>query len=393
MSASLLVLNAGSSSLKFSLFKHPAPGWPTLLAHGEVADIDVRPRLRLLGADGALPAGEIPQHFSGTGHEAVLGELSALFARLFTAHPLRAVGHRVVHGGSRSTAACLVTPELLAELTALTPLAPLHQGHNLAPILAWQARSPDLPQVVAFDTAFHRSIAPARRRYALPAPLATAGVERYGFHGLSYEYIARRLAERDPRAGGRCVVLHLGAGASACALEQGVSRATSMGFTALDGLVMATRSGSLDPGLVLHLLEQHGLSPATLSEQLYRESGLLALSGGISGDMRTLLEASDPAAAEAVDHFCWRVRREIGALATELGGLDTLVFTAGIGEHAPAVRAVILDGLGHLGIALDTDANAHSAGRISRPESTVEVRVIPTDEEAMVAWHMRALLD
>lgn len=392
MSGSLLVLNSGSSSLKFSLFECAAGEWPPLLAHGEVAGIDERPELQLRGADGVTIVPDPPVLFDHGGHEHVLDLLDALFARLFQAHPLVAVGHRVVHGGAGRSEACRIDRPTLDALAQLIPLAPLHQGHNLAPIEAWLRRAPQMPQVAAFDTAFHQTIVPWRQRYPLPADLAGPAIRRYGFHGLSYQYLSLRLRAQDPAAGGRCVALHLGAGASMCALDHGISVSNSMGFTALDGLPMATRSGSLDPGLLLHLLDNGALAPQALRERLYHDSGLLALSDGISGDMRRLLDSPRPEAADAVRHFCWRARRELGAMAAELGGLDSIVFTAGIGEHAAPVRAEILRGLEFLGIELDAHANAAHADCISSPASAVRVLVMATNEEAMIARQMQALL-
>ena len=393
MTGSLLVLNSGSSSLKFSLFLSSDDVWPSLLAHGVVDDIGRAPVLTLRDATGATLAPDAALRFSSAGHEAVQATLEAGLKGGFAGHPLRAVGHRVVHGGEAVQAARFVDAQELARLQALSPLAPLHQAHNLAPIAHWLASAATIPQIAAFDTAFHRTIPCRRRRYPIPAELSPAGVERYGFHGLSYEYIAARLRLRDPdKAGGRTIVLHLGAGASACALDQGRSISTSMGFTVLDGLPMATRCGSLDPGLLLYLLDTQAIDVATLRRRLYEDSGLLALSDGLSGDMRVLLASASAAASEAVDHFCWRTRREIGALASELGGLDTLVFTAGIGEHAPEVRAAICEGLGFLGIALDAERNGRDAPDIGVAGARVTVLALPTDEEGMVAWHMRHLL-
>jgi acetate kinase len=278
-----------------------------------------------------------------------------------------------------------------AKLAALAPLAPLHQPHNLAGIEAAAAHFPGVPQIACFDTAFHRGQDFVADTYALPRRFYESGLRRYGFHGLSYEWIAHRLRDLAPDlARGRVVALHLGNGASACAMRGGRSVETSMGFTALDGLVMGTRCGQIDPGLLLHLLDQ-GMAPAELSRLLYHESGLKGLSD-LSQDMRTLLASDLPAAGEAVAHFAHRARREVGALAATLGGLDALVFTAGIGENAAPVRAMICEGLGFLGVTLDPAANARGATVISAPAAPARVLVVPTDEEAMIARHARDLL-
>jgi acetate kinase len=303
-------------------------------------------------------------------------------------HRLRAVGHRVVHGGARFGRPERITPEVLAALERLAPLAPLHQPHNLAPIRALAASRPDLPQVACFDTAFHHDMPAAAARFALPREYEDAGIRRYGFHGLSYEYIARELHQVAPMlANRRVIIAHLGNGASLCALRQGRSVDTTMGFTALDGLVMGTRCGNLDPGVILHFEQALGLTSAQVEDILYRRSGLLGVSGGIASDMRTLLASREPRARDAIELFVYRVAREVGALASSLGGLDGMVFTAGIGEHAPPIRTLIGARLDWLGVDLDAAANNAGAAVISTPRSRVEVRVMPTDEEAMIARH------
>jgi acetate kinase len=305
---------------------------------------------------------------------------------------VEAVGHRVVHGGTRFTAACLIDAEIVRQLEALVPLAPLHQPHNVAAIKAVLQMAPGLPQVACFDTAFHRTQPAVARAFALPRRFADEGVQRYGFHGLSYEYIASALASRDRRAAyGRTIVAHLGNGASLCALRDSRSVATTMGFTALDGLVMGTRCGAIDPGVLLYLMAQHGMSPGDLEKLLYEQSGLLGVSG-ISSDMRTLLGSADPHAQDAIELFLYRVQREFGAMAAVLGGVDAIVFTGGIGEHAPAIRARICRRAGWLGLELDDALNEENAECISRRGSHVTAWVIPADEELMIARHTRRVL-
>jgi acetate kinase len=303
-----------------------------------------------------------------------------------------AVGHRVVHGGDRFTAPVRVTAEILAHLEELIPLAPLHQPHNLGPIRYFLRKRPDLPQVACFDTAFHATQSRLERLFALPRRYAEQGVKRYGFHGLSYEYIASRLPEIDPRAAsGKTIVCHLGNGASLCAMNAGRSVATTMGFTALEGLMMGTRTGAIDPGVLLHLLQHEHLTPDQLAELLYKKSGLLGVSG-ISADMRDLLASDRPEAAEAVALFCYRISREIGALAAVLGGLDALIFTAGIGEHAAPVRAQVCERAAWLGVVLDVAANNRGGEVISTADSRAVVRILPTNEELMIARHTARML-
>jgi len=389
VAGSILTLNAGSSSLKFALFD--AAGALTATARGEVETLDAAPHLLARDAAGAVlaerrwPAGA--EHPFATVLTALLEFADAHLGR----DGLAAVGHRVVHGGADHIDPALVTPALLAALDALVPLDPLHMPHNIAPMRAVAAARPALAQVACFDTAFHHTLPPVAARFALPRALAAAGVRRYGFHGLSYEYIAGCLPQRSPAlACGRVIVAHLGSGASLCALDHGRSIATTTGFSALDGLVMATRCGSLDPGVILYLGRQ-GHSFDDIEDMLYRRSGLLGVSG-LSGDIRVLLASDDPNARDAVELFTYRIALEAGALASALGGLDGLVFTAGIGEHAPAIRAAACDRLAWLGVRLDPAANAAGAACISASDSAVEVRVIATDEEAMIARHTQATL-
>ena len=378
----ILALNAGSSSVKFALFGGDRL---ELASHGEVEGIGGSPHFLARDPGGAsLAERRFPQD---TQYEALLDALLGFVADHLGGDRLGAVGHRVVHGGTRFDRPVRITGEILAALDALTPLAPLHQPHNLAPIRAIAASRPDLPQVACFDTAFHHGMPVLATRFALPRDLTDAGIRRYGFHGLSYEFIARRLRALAPElAKGRVIAAHLGNGASLCAMAGGRSVDTTMGFTALDGLMMGTRSGSLDPGAVLHLISQRGMSATAVEDLLYHHSGLLGVSG-LSNDVRTLLASADPHAAEAIDLFVFRIAREAGALAASLGGLDGFVFTAGIGEHAAPVREAVCARLGWLGARLDPAANARGEGRISTPDSKLAVWVIPTDEEAMIARH------
>jgi acetate kinase len=387
---SILTLNAGSSSVKFALFDGAIAS-----VTGEIENLAAAPHLFARDADGHTlverrwPPGSTPPF------DEMLHALLEFAEAHLGAAGLAAVGHRVVHGGAEHIAPALVTPSLLASLQALTPLDPLHMPLNLAPMRAMAAARPKLPQVACFDTAFHHTLPPVAQMFAMPRALFAAGVRRYGFHGLSFEFIAGRLAEAWPAlAQGRVIVGHLGAGASLCALSGGVSIATTTGFSALDGLMMATRCGTLDPGVLLYLGRQ-GHSFDDIEDMLYRRSGLLGVSG-ISGDVRELLASRDCRAAEAIDLFTYRIAWEAGALASALGGLDGLVFTAGIGEHAPAIRAAACARLAWLGIDIDAEANAANgaatAGRISTPRSRIEVLVIATNEEAMIARHTEAVI-
>jgi acetate kinase len=392
MPDAILVLNAGSSSLKFSLFAARGPGLD-LVAGGQVEGIYTAPVFTAKDAAGA-PAGE--QRWdagAGLGHDGALAHiLDWVKARYGGDHRLRAVGHRVVHGGAAHAAPARVDRALVSGLEQLVPLAPLHLPHNLSPMRALLARAPELPQVACFDTAMHRTQPLLEQMFALPAELDAAGVRRYGFHGLSYEYIASVLPEFDRRAaGGKAVVLHLGNGASMCALAAGRSIATTMGFTALDGLPMGTRCGALDPGVMLYLMDQRGMDARGIEALVYKQSGLLGVSG-VSSDMRVLQASKEPRAALAVDLFVYRIARELGALAAVLGGLDALVFTAGIGEHAAPVREAVCRRAAWLGVELDAAANAAHGPRISAASSRTAAWVIPTNEELIIARHTRDLL-
>ncbi|HJU18800.1 MAG TPA: acetate/propionate family kinase [Stellaceae bacterium] len=392
MAENILCLNAGSSSIKFALFALAANDRLDLLGRGEVEGIGTAPRF--LAADGSGHAQRVREwpEGGGRGHEDFLAEIIGWIERSGGAGRIAAAGHRVVHGGAAFRAPVVVDGGVLAALERLVPLAPLHQPHNLAAIRALADLRPDLPQVACFDTAFHHSLLPAAARFALPREWEAEGIRRYGFHGLSYEYIASALPRVAPAiALGRVIVAHLGNGASLCAMRGGESVDTTMGLTALDGVPMGTRCGALDPGVILYLLQQRGLDAAAVEDLLYRHSGLLGVSG-VSSDMRALLASPDPRAAEAVDLFVFRILREIGALAAVLGGLDGLVFTAGIGEHAVPVRARICAGAAWLGVALDPAANAAGGPCITRPESRVSAWVVPTDEDRMIAQHVRRLI-
>lgn len=390
----LLCLNSGSSSLKFGLYERGGSeqdGGLELRARGKIEKIGIEPYLLATSADGDVIAERRWLHGEDMSHEKLLGELLAgIEARI--GHDLVGVGHRVVHGGAAHHAPVRVTDELLTELARFNPLAPLHQPHNLSAIHAVAALRPGIAQVAVFDTAFHQTQPPVATRIALPRRFADEGVRRYGFHGISYEYVAHRLAELDPALlNGRVIAAHLGNGASLCAMKAGESIDTTMGFTALDGLVMGSRCGSIDPGVLLYLFQQDGMDVASVEGLLYRESGLLGVSG-VSSDMRTLFESAEPAAKEAIDLFTYRVARESGALIASLGGLDGIVFTAGIGENSPEIRALVCERLSYLGIELDEAANRAGAPLISTAASRVAVRVIPTDEERMIARHTDALL-
>ncbi len=385
----ILVLNAGSSSLKFGMYERLKMASLTLVARGQIEGIGTSPRLSATDNAGVRLVNEKlgPDVRDGT---AALDRLAEWLAAQFDRESLVAVGHRVVHGGEDFTGPTLVTPEIVQELRKLSPLAPLHQPFNLAAIEAVFDRLPGLPQVACFDTAFHRGHSAVAELMPLPEDLRARGLQRYGFHGLSYEYIASVLPETAPEiASGRVLVAHLGSGASICALHGGKSIDSSLGFTALDGLCMGSRPGALDPGVVLYLFQELGMSTGEVEDVLYRQSGLLGISG-ISNDMRALRDNTDPAAKLAVDYFIYRAAKEIGALTAVLGGLDGLVFTAGIGENDEEVRRRICEASSWLGVRLDEDANASRGPRISTPDSKVSAWVITTDEELMIARHTAA---
>lgn len=392
MPKAIVTLNAGSSSLKFAVFRLKAEGL-TQTVVGKIEGIGTAPHLIARDSEGVILTEKRWDGADTLTHETFLADLFDWIEHHLDGADMIGVGHRVVHGGAHFSAPARVTPSLLGALEALNPLAPLHQPHNVAAIRAVAQVRHNLPQIACFDTAFHHTQPAVATRFALPRRFEAEGVRRYGFHGLSYEFIVRRLIEIDPElAKGRVIVAHLGNGASLCAMRGGTSIDTTMGFTALDGLVMGTRTGALDPGVILYLLQQKGMSPDAVSHLLYDQSGLLGVSG-ISSDMRALSESSDPRATDAIDLFCYRIAREIGALTASLGGLDGIVFTAGIGENAPDVRARVAERLSFMGVALDDDANRANAALISRSDSSLRVRVIATDEERMIALHTLELLE
>ena len=393
MAEALLTLNAGSSSIKFALFRrdHHVPAQPELV--GQIDGIGARPHIKAMNALGqSLDDDDL--RLSGDGqHRQALGFLVKWLRDHESGWRIAGVGHRVVHGGESYSQPILIDDAHFSRLKEFIPLAPLHQPHNLAGIEAMRAAMPGVPQIACFDTAFHRSQPPIAQLFALPRRITAQGVRRYGFHGLSYEFIADVLPQHldAERANGRVVVAHLGNGASMCGMVGRKSQASTMGFTAVEGLMMGTRTGALDPGVLLYLMDYAGMDAKALTHLLYKESGLLGVSG-ISSDMRVLLASDKPEAKEAVDLFCYRIVREIGSLAAALGGIDALVFTGGIGEHAAPVRERVCRQLGWLGLDFDAAANAGKAGRISSPTSRVAALVLPTNEEWMLARHTAALL-
>ena len=386
-----LVLNAGSSSLKFCVFQRPAgEGW-RLEARGQIEGIGTSPQLSAKGEDGqSLVNEKLPDSVKDV--REALGTLAEWLRSHYGGSRVLGVGHRVVHGGARFTGPTILNKEVLEQLRELIPLAPLHQPYNLAAIEAVYERLPDVPQVACFDTSFHRGQSAVAELIPLPLDLRKSGLQRYGFHGLSYEYIASTLPEVAPNiAGGRVIVAHLGSGASLCALNNRKSVDSTLGFTALDGLCMGTRPGALDPGVVLHLFQGLNLSAKEVETILYKKSGLLGISG-ISNDMRDLLGRAEPEARLAVDYFVYRIAKEIGALTAVLGGIDGLVFTAGIGENSPEIRQRVCKASSWLGIEVDDAANSKRGPQISTAASKVPVWVIPTNEELMIARHTGALL-
>lgn len=384
----ILTINAGSSSLKFAVYRLGSDQTEIRAdLHGQIEGIGTAPHLVMRDPDGKTVSEIRWPADAEHDYDHLLESLLRDLESRLDGSRLRMVGHRVVHGGTRYAAPVLVANEVLAELERLTPLAPLHQHHNLAPIRALARVRPTVPQLACFDTAFHQTMPAVATTMALPRALREAGLRRYGFHGLSYEFIVRRLRVVAPEiADRRLVIAHLGNGASLCALDRGHSVDTTMGLTGLDGLVMGTRTGAIDPGALLYLLQARGMTPPELEDLLYRRAGLLGISG-ISSDMRTLLASDDPHAAEAVALFVFRAAREIAALATGLGGIDGIVFTAGIGENAPEIRERIIARLAWLGAEIEPEANAASRFVISTPRSKIDIRILPTDEEAMIGLH------
>ncbi len=390
MKRAILVLNSGSSSIKFALYGE-ARGDSRPLISGKIAGVGRAPTFKAVDADGRNLVQDGLEHIeASTGHGELTLRLLDWLEKNNSGFEVVAAGHRVVHGGRNFAHPVLVTPDVMVQLEELVPLAPLHQPHNLSAIKALAKRSPGLPQVACFDTSFHRTQPRLAELFALPRALADEGIIRYGFHGLSYDYIAGVLGEHlGGRADGRVIVAHLGNGASMCAMKGRQSVATSMGFTALHGLMMGRRCGTLDAGVVLHLLKNKGMSVDEVQHMLYRESGLLGVSG-LSNNMQVLLESDDARAREAVELYCYRAAGEMGRLATALGGLDAVVFTAGIGENATEVRRLICGQLGWMGVELDDGANQRNAARIGTPGSAIDVCVVPTNEELVIAKAVKA---
>jgi acetate kinase len=389
MSGCIAVINAGSSSIKLALY--PATADADALYRGQLEGIGVAPHLKMKDGHGETiedrtwPA-------AGFDHAAATEAMLSTGVRLAAGQPVRGVGHRVVHGGLSYNAPVRLDNDVLETLSHLIPLAPLHQPHNLAPIRTIFAAAPHIAQVACFDTAFHRMQPHVAQAFAIPRWLSDAGVRRYGFHGLSYKYLTGKLHELSPElVDSRVIIAHLGNGASLCATRQGRSVASTMGFTAADGLMMGTRCGTLDPGVILHLMSEYGMDAAAVEDVIYRKSGLLGVSG-ISSDMRTLRASTEPAAREAIGLFVYRIVREIGSLAAALGGLDVLVFAGGIGENDPATRAEVSDGCLWAGATIDHERNSRGSGIISSNDSKVAIWVIPTDEERLIARETREVL-
>jgi len=392
MADAIVVLNAGSSSIKFSVFRLDAES-PALVLRGQIEGLYTAARFVAKDPAGATTATRTWDGEGPLGHDGAIRFLLDYLHGELAGYRVRAFGHRVVHGGTDYDRPVRLDSTLVEHLERFIPLAPLHQPHNLAAIRALLVRAPQLPQVACFDTSFHRRMPTVAQAFALPPAITDRGVRRYGFHGLSYEYIAATLPQLDAAAArGRVVVAHLGNGASMCAIDNGRSVASTMGFTAVEGLPMGTRSGSLDPGVLLYLMDELKMDVRAIEKLIYQQSGLLGVSG-VSSDMRTLLASDDPRAAFAVELFCYRIHRELGSLAAALGGIDALVFTGGIGEHAAPVRARVLQLAAWLGIEADAAANATQGPRLTMPGSRTRAWVIPTDEELMIARHTRALID
>ncbi len=387
----ILVANAGSSSVKFQVFGIGDQGNLQRQIKGQIDGVGSRPRMRVVSVSGDVLVDRTYEAVTVSDVAAAITTAGAWLRDELKIYPV-AIGHRVVHGGPDYDKPVRVDQDVLARLERYISLAPLHQPHNLAPIRSIMARFPDIPQVACFDTAFHRGHGALADHYAIPERFYAEGVRRYGFHGLSYEYVASTLPKVAPDvASKRVIVAHLGSGASMCALDGGRSVESTMGFTALDGIPMGTRPGQIDPGVVLYLMSEKGMSPAAVQDFLYRECGLKGLSG-ISNDMRELQDSSDPRASFAVDYFVYRVGLNAGMLAAAMQGVDGFVFTAGIGENSAKTRAAIAARLAWLGVSIDAEANASHARLISKPESRVPVYVLPTDEELMIAQHTWSLL-
>jgi acetate kinase len=390
MSDKVLTLNAGSSSLKFALFDQASLACDAI---GQIEGLGTDPELKIKnGAGNTLLKDALEGDRMVADHGAALSTILAALRHLMPDAQVRAVGHRIVHGGLTYAQPLVLTDAILADLAKLAPLAPLHQPHNLSGVAAAKIAFPDAPQVGCFDTAFHRAHPFVSDAFAIPRELYDEGIRRYGFHGLSYEYVSGRLKEIAPyHHEGRVVICHLGSGASMCGLRRGQSIASKMGFSALDGLPMGTRPGQLDPGVLLYLMDEKGMSGKQISDLLYKQSGLKGLSG-VSNDMRDLLASKDPKAQQAVDYFVFRVRREIGAMAAVLEGLDAIVFTGGIGENAAPIREYVLEAMEWIGVELDLDRNRAGTTIISSDRSRVRVFVIPTNEELMIVRHTLELM-
>lgn len=388
MNKYLLVINAGSSSIKFAIYQKDTSSVQLVAdAAGQIEGIGSQPNFTVNSADGVVLIERTLSVDEAHNHTGAITIIRAWLQDYLADGTLLAVGHRIVHGGQHYSAPVLINSTVLAELESLIPLAPLHQPHNLVTIRALLETMPSLSQVACFDTAFHRTQPAVAQRFAIPRRFADEGVRRYGFHGLSYEYIASVLPTLEPTlADSRIIVAHLGSGASLCALHKGLSIATTMGFSPLDGLVMGTRCGSIDPGVLLYLMDHYGMDARALEKLLYHQSGLLGVSG-ISNDMRTLLASDDLHAQEAIELFVYRAGREIGSLAAALGGLDALVFTGGIGEHSAVIRAKVCHQAAWLGLEFDDSANEAAAARISTPGSKLSAWIVPTDENLMIARH------
>jgi acetate kinase len=391
-SEAILVINSGSSSLKFSVFAHDKTTEPVL--HGQIESLFINPHFIAEDGDGntvgekTWPPGTILGHAGAIDYLFESDESDAL-----AGHGVVCAGHRVVHGGTEFTEPVLIDEDVMESLKKLAPLAPLHQPYNLEAITAIMKRAPGIPQVACFDTSFHHTQPQIERTYAIPRKYTEEGVMRYGFHGLSYEYISSVLKNYDRKlASGRVVIAHLGNGASMCAVKAGRSVATTMGFTAVCGLPMGTRSGTIDPGILLYMMDHYGMDARGLEDLLYNRSGLLGVSG-VSSDMRALLASEDPRAREAVDLFIYRIGRELGSLAAALGGLDGIVFTAGIGENAAFIRERVCIDASWLGVELNKEANDAGGPRISKEGSNVSAWVIPTNEELVIASHTKRLLE
>lgn len=386
MNKLVLVLNSGSSSIKFAIFIENSDP-PQLVLRGAIEGLQSSPQFTVTDSVGTLKKTHSWVAGRRLTHDTALAYLGEFLTSEFRDDNLGAVGHRVVHGGCDFSKPAVITPEVIVRLERLIPLAPLHQPHNLAAIRAISEAQPQLPQVACFDTAFHSGQSEMAQAFALPRSIVKRGVRRYGFHGLSYEYIAGVLPEYDSKAAsGRVIVAHLGSGASMCALRAGKSIATTMGFTPADGLPMGTRCGSLDPGVIIYLMDEFEMDVRQIERLIYQQSGLLGLSE-ISSDMRVLLESSDPRAKFAIDLFIYRISRELGSMAAALGGLDALVLTGGIGEHSARIRERVCNSAEWLGVKLDSTANERGGPRISSDSSTVSVWTIPTNEELLIARH------